>query len=58
MDFQYLKVIENFYEDEEPLITDSLSDEVKDALFRGSDYFFEKFEEKVHDIVTGEKNGE
>ena len=58
MNFQYLKVIETFYEDEEPLITDSLSDEVKYALFEVSDYFFEKFEEKVHDIVTGEKNGE
>ena len=59
MNSQYLKIVENFYGKEEPLIVDSLSDEVKDAIIGGKDYFFEKFEEEVHNIITGEnKNGE
>jgi len=55
MNSQYLKIVENFYGKEEPLIVDSLSDEVKDAIIGGKDYFFEKFEEEVHNIITGEK---
>jgi len=59
MNSQYLKVVENLYGKEDPLIVDSLSDEVKDAIIGGNDYFFEKFEEEVHNIITGEnKNGE
>ena len=58
MNFEYSNFIRDYY-GYNTLITDTLCDEVRDAILGGSSYFLEKFEEKVHNIITGEnKNGE
>ena len=54
MNQEYLNIVDNFY-DKKPLVVDTLSEEVKEALSEGNEYFFHRFEEKVHDIITKEK---
>ena len=59
MNSEFLRIMDKIYgEKESPLVWDSLCDEVKAAIFGGSDYSFEKFKEDVHNKITGDKEDE